>query len=159
MAKPKTTKKTQTTKPKRKPPWQKKFLAHLALTANVAVSAKQAKIGGSHVYRVRQQDPEFAAAWRDALREAYDHLELVLIERLRDGEEADGEKKRRYENGTALRLLTLHRDMVMRERGRRQMADEQAIYASIRAKIALIQARDAAFKEMVAEEKAASTSH
>lgn len=138
------------TKPKRPPRWHKPFLEELAATSNVTASARKARIGLACVYYTRRTNPDFARAWQDALCEGYDLLEMSLLERMRGGEPAD--RGARHENATALRLLAHHRDNVKRERGRRQMADQEAIYASIRGKIATIQAREAAFAQMLAKE-------
>lgn len=141
-------------KPKSQPRWHKPFLKELAATSNVAASARKARIGLTCVYATRRTNPDFARAWQEALCEGYDLLEMGLLERMRAGEAAD--KSLRHENATALRLLAHHRDSVKRERGRRQMADQEAIYASIRAKIATVLQREAAFAEMLAEEGAAT---
>lgn len=61
------------------------FLEHLAVTSNVKASAKVAGAGIATVYRVKKQDPAFAAAWGQALCEAYEALEILLLDRAMHG--------------------------------------------------------------------------
>lgn len=61
--------------------WMAPFLAALADTARVRSAAAAAGITWSTAYRHRKSDPEFAAAWDDAEREAAVNLQSVLYER------------------------------------------------------------------------------
>lgn len=56
------------------------FLAALAATANVTLSAAAANISIAIAYRRRKTDAAFAREWRLALEEGYDRLELALFE-------------------------------------------------------------------------------
>src|ERR1035438_9843342 len=67
--------------------WRAKFIAALAVTANVSAAARAAGIARQHVYVVRNDDPEFAAAWDDALETAVDELELAARYRALEGVE------------------------------------------------------------------------
>lgn len=120
-------------KPAPKRQWQMKFLAALAETSNVSAAAIAAGIEPSHPYKVKQSDNWFAQAWREALCEGYDNLELELLHRLRFGEGKDGGAK--FDNANALRLLTQHRETVARQRAIRENADIAEVRASIHAKL------------------------
>jgi hypothetical protein len=58
-----------------------RFLAQLAKTGNVSQACKAARVGRKHVYTVRQQDPEFADRWLDAIDQAADGLEQEAYRR------------------------------------------------------------------------------
>jgi hypothetical protein len=127
-AQPKKTKKSNR-------PWRPVFLAALAETSNVTAAAAAAEIPASRAYKDKRDDSEFAARWREALCEGYDLLEIEVLYRLRFGEPKDGAK---FDNATALRLLSLHRETVARERAIRDNADVETVRKSIHAKLLLI---------------------
>ena len=114
--------------------WRQTFLANLADTSNVSAAAEAADISLSWVYKTRREDPEFARHWFAALCEGYDNLEMDLLHRLRSGEAQDAEP-RKYDNATAFRLLSVHRQSVAREKAIQEDDDEQAVLASIDAKL------------------------
>jgi hypothetical protein len=130
--------------------WTSLFLAELAATSNVSASARRAGVPNTLVYETRRTDPAFNRAWRLALCEGYDALEMALLQRLREGEikPASGAKKgvRTYDNASALRLLTAHRDTVAREKAQREDEDAEAIIASINAKLEKMRERSLAAK-------------
>jgi len=107
------------------PPWQRP-----------RTSARPAPPPGfpGRAYRLRRTEPDFARAWRAALLESYENLEMEVLYRLRFGDPKDGEVK--FDNATALRLLGLHRETVARERASRENGDLAAVRASIQAKLA-----------------------
>ncbi len=80
-----------------------------------------------------------------ALCEGYDHLEMDLLMRLRSGEARD--EGRKYEYGTAFRLLAAHRESAARERAMRDNEDADAILASIDAKLDVMRERAQALGE------------
>lgn len=125
--------------------WRRAFLAELAATSNVAASARAAGISASRAYELRRQDPQFYREWQEALCEGYDHLEMSLLQRLREGEirPAAGAKRgtRVFDNATALRLLTLHRDSVTRQRAVHENRNAKAILAEIDARIERVRQR------------------
>ena len=125
--------------------WRTTFLAELAATSNVAASARKAGVSASHAYEVRRRNAEFYREWQEALCEGYDHLEMNLLHRLREGEirPATGAKRgtRVFDNATALRLLALHRDSVARQRAVQDSRNSEAILAAIDAKIDRIRQR------------------
>ncbi len=113
-------------------PWRPVFLAVLAETSNVTAAAAAAEIPVSRAYKDKRDDSEFAARWREALCEGYDLLEIEVLHRLRFGEPKDGAK---FDNATALRLLSQHRETVARERAIRDNADVEAVRRSLHAKL------------------------
>jgi hypothetical protein len=119
--------------------WREAFLAALVESSNVKASAAKAGISPSTAYEARRSDPAFQREWQDALFEGYEHLEMTLLQRLREGElrPATGAKrgKRTFDNATAFRLLVLHRENAARAMAQRDNRDADAILASIDAKI------------------------
>lgn len=114
--------------------WRSAFLAALAETSNVTAAAEAAGVHPSRPYKVRRQEPDFAAAWHAALLEGYDALEIDVLHRLRFGEARDADRK--FDNATALRLLAQHRETVVRERAMRENEDVAIVRASLDAKLA-----------------------
>ncbi len=90
--------------------------------------------------------------------EGYDNLEMDLLHRLRSGELESriGAKRRKYDNGAALRLLAAHRESVTRQRTLREYEDEESIIASIKARIETMRAREAACAALLAADPAPS---
>jgi len=119
--------------------WRKPFLAELAATSNVAASARKGGISTARAYEARRADAVFYREWQEALCEGYDHLEMSLLQRLREGEikPASGAKRgaRVFDNGTAFRLLLAHKESAARQRAIVQNRNSEAIIDSINAKI------------------------
>ncbi|HEX5269979.1 MAG TPA: hypothetical protein VFW33_05810 [Gemmataceae bacterium] len=65
--------------------WERKFLAELRRSGNHSAAARAAKIDRTVPYKARQDDPDFAAAYADAMEEACDGLELEARRRAHDG--------------------------------------------------------------------------
>jgi hypothetical protein len=77
---------TQDTTPsRRKPRWERAFLAALRQTGNVCRACAVAKIDRGAVYDARRNCPDFAAAWEIALEEAAEFLELEARRRAYEG--------------------------------------------------------------------------
>ncbi len=91
------------------------FLAALATSSNVTVSAKAAGLPEASAYRLRRESRDFAAAWQEALCEGYAKLEHMMLERamkaLTNKAEPDAAKTRmeEYSNKLAMGLLAAHR--------------------------------------------------
>jgi hypothetical protein len=119
--------------------WSKPFLAELAATSNVSAAARKAGVATGTAYEARRQNPEFNRAWQRALCEGYDHLEMELLHRLRNGEvkPATGARRgvRAFDNATAFRLLAAHREAAARQRAIRDNDDAEAIILAINAKL------------------------
>lgn len=107
--------------------WKKSFLEGLAETSNVSASAERVNMPLSTVYRLKREDPGFAAKWLAALCEGYDNLEMELLGYLRDPQ-----PKQKMDVAAALRLLAAHRETVERQRlldGDEE--DDQAVLESL----------------------------
>jgi len=126
--------------------WRTYFLQALAETSNVSQSAVAAGVAASRAYKVRREDPEFAALWAEALREGYDHLEMEALGHLRAADPA-----RKFDVASAIRLLTMHREAVAAERARTGERDPQAVLDSIDAMIDVMRERRAANAVVIAE--------
>jgi hypothetical protein len=110
----------------RKGNWKTCFLEGLAETSSVTMAARRANVPATTVYKLRRQDPAFAAKWLAALHEGYDHLEMELLGYLRDPA-----PRRKMDVAAALRLLAAHRETVERRRAVDDEEDEQAVLESI----------------------------
>jgi len=106
--------------------WRTYFLQALAETSNVTQSAARAGASPSRAYKARREDARFAAQWRAALLEGYDHLELEVLGYLRNPD-----PKHKMDVASAVRLLTMHAATVARERALREDEDEQEVLDSI----------------------------
>jgi hypothetical protein len=133
--------------------WSPPFLAELAATSNVSAAARKAGICTSTAYDARRSKAEFNRAWQQALCEGYDHLEMELLHRLRQGEvkPASGAKRgvRAFDNATAFRLLAAHREAAARFRAVRSNADAEAIVLSINAKLEKMRQRRLATRQVI----------
>ncbi|MDR7102817.1 hypothetical protein [Croceicoccus sp. BE223] len=123
--------------------WRSAFLETLSRTSNISAAARAAKVDAGLVYRTRRSDPVFAKAWYQALCDGYDLLELDLLRRLRmgDTENPNAKRKRKYDNATAFRLLSAHREAVSKARAEQEQMAEEDIIASINAKIDMMRQR------------------
>ena len=110
--------------------WRTYFLQKLAETSNVTASAAQAGVATSRAYKTRREDAKFAAAWRAALFEGYQHLEMEVLGFLRAAE-----PDRKFDVANALRLLAAHRATITALRLDPEEEDEQAVFDSIDAMI------------------------
>lgn len=111
--------------------WRTYFLQKLAETSNVKASAAYAGAATSRAYKARRADGRFAAAWRAALLEGYEHLEMEVLGFLR-GAQPD----HKFDVANAIRLLTAHRATVAQQRALQgDDEDEQAVFDSIDAMI------------------------
>lgn len=129
--------------------WRAQFLAALAETSNVTAACGACKATPSRAYKARREEPAFARAWRDALYEGYENLEMEVLHRLRNG---DAERK--HDNANAIRLLAAHRETIARERARRDNRDEQAVLDSIDAMIDQMREQAAANAALLSEDGA-----
>lgn len=126
--------------------WRTYFLAHLIETSNVTAAARAAGIAPSRAYRVRQEDPNFAAQWRVALAQGYENLEMELLGYLRDPA-----TDRKLDVANGLRLLAQHRQFVAHQRALADNRDEQDVLDSIDAMIDEMRERSAANAALLAE--------
>lgn len=119
--------------------WRRTFLEKLAETSNVTASAAAAGISPGRAYKTRRNEPDFARDWYSALLEGYEHLEMETLSRLRMGTEKDDPK---FDITNALRILTVHKETVARERAKVDMRDEEAILAALDAKLEKMRSRE-----------------
>lgn len=104
------------------------FLKELAKRANISDAAKAAAINRSTAYRWRNAEPDFKAAWDEALETAIDAMEREAHRRAftgikkpiigRVGKDKDGivTHVTEYSDGLATLLLKAHRPEKYRER-------------------------------------------
>lgn len=130
--------------------WRGFFLDHLAETSNVTAAADFAGVNPARAYKVRREDAGFARKWYAALLEGYEHLELETLRRLREGVPADGPK---FDIANTLRLLTLHRDTVARERTQLENSDEASVLASLNAKLEAMRQNEMALQAALSEDE------
>ena len=65
--------------------WRAPFLAALEASGNISAAARQAGVGRATTYRHRKAEPEFAAAWEEAMETAADAVEEEIRRRGVDG--------------------------------------------------------------------------
>jgi len=66
--------------------WQRRFVQCLRISAKVAAACAAARISRQTAYRQREQDPEFAAKWQEAIDFSLDELEAVAFKRAKEGD-------------------------------------------------------------------------
>lgn len=84
------------------------FLATLAQAGNVSQACRTAGIGYTTVYKWREEDHDFAAAWEVALKQAIDRLEGEAWRRA-----VEGVEKPVYQQGVMVGTVTEHSDRLM----------------------------------------------
>lgn len=112
--------------------WRITFIETLARLSNVAASAREAKIELGTAYRARREKPRFAAQWQKALCEGYDHLEIEVLRRLREGAYATAGGGK-YDFASALRSWAAHRESAVMTRAQRRHTSVTEIRASPKA--------------------------
>jgi hypothetical protein len=128
--------------------WRKTFMEALAEMSNVKVAAARANVSTRAVYKLRREDPDFAAKWLAALNEGYDNLEMEVVGYLRDPQPS-----RKMDVTAALRLLAAHRETVERRRALAEEEDEQAVLDSIDAFLEGMRQRRIANEALLREPK------
>lgn len=126
--------------------WRTTFFEALAATSNVTAAAARVNMPIRTIYKLRREDPEFAARWLTALHEGYDNLEIELLGYLRDSE-----PRRKMDVAAALRLLAAHRETVERQRALAGEEDEQAVLDSLDAFFEGLRQRRLANETLLAE--------
>jgi hypothetical protein len=101
------------------------FLAHLAQSCDVRGACRKIGMTPDGLYRERQRNPSFRAAWQTALAQGYDMLELEMLRRAMTGvvrtvttTAAKGKRTRtiEYPDTVELNLLALHRKSIAEQR-------------------------------------------
>jgi hypothetical protein len=88
-AKPKTARLRKNREASWSPAMRTAFLAHLAISANVAACERLINVSPGSAYRERKRTPQFAIDWDAAMNQALDELEARLLERAVNGVEKD----------------------------------------------------------------------
>lgn len=103
--------------------WERAFLTAFARTGNATLAARAAKIDRSSAYKLRDEAPDFAAAWDEAKEMAADLLEAAAHRRAVTGVLEpvfyQGERVgsiRRYSDSLLALLLKANRPKKFRER-------------------------------------------
>ena len=91
------------------------FIEEIARSGNISAAARVAGASRQEFYRTREEDPEFAAAWEDAIQQATDRLELEARRRAHDGYEepvfyqgVEVATVRKYSDQLMIQLLKAH---------------------------------------------------
>jgi hypothetical protein len=126
--------------------WRTYFLQKLAETSNVTASAAHVGIAPSRAYKVRREDRGFDRAWREALYEGYQHLEMEVLGFLR-GTDPD----RKLDVANAIRVLKAHSETIAQERALQDNLDEAEVRESIDAMIDQMRNRSIANAALLAE--------
>lgn len=102
--------------------WKEIFIDRLRKSPNVSAAAKAAGYSRGHVYRVRDEDEEFKAAWQEALDSALDTAEGELYRRAVRGtvkkvyyQDKHIDTVREYSDTLLIFLLKSHKPEVYRE--------------------------------------------
>jgi hypothetical protein len=103
-------------------PWREVFVGALEASGNVTASARRAGVNRATAYNHRRSEPDFAAAWDEALEVATDALEAEARRRALEGWEepifCGGEecgRVRKYDSTLMIFLLKAHRPEKFRE--------------------------------------------
>lgn len=109
--------------------WKEIFIQELTRIPNVAAAARKAKMGRQATYQARYNDPDFAAAWNEALEAAIENAEGELYRRAVHGTLEpiyhSGEKVgsvRRYSDTLLIFLLKAHKPDMYRETVRNELS-------------------------------------
>jgi hypothetical protein len=104
---------------------QERFLDSLAKTGNISAACRASGFPRKSAYRLREEDPDFAAAWEQALEEAVESLEQEAWRRaakgslkpvFQGGQEVG--QIREYSDTLMIFLLKGHKPDKYRENGR-----------------------------------------
>jgi hypothetical protein len=104
--------------------WRRRFLEALAETSNVTASAERANVPVRKIYKLKRENPQFAAGWLAALHEGYDQLEMELLGYLRDPRPL-----RKMDVSGAIRVLGAHREIIERRRALAGEDDQATVEA------------------------------
>ena len=124
------------------PKTREEFLAALSGTSNIAAALRRVGMCRSGLDKLRQRDAAFRAGMRQAIRSAYQPLELFVLERLMNGTvktvtRADGsvETVHEFPLHLAIQLLRLHKDTAEAGETVHPPADIEAVRARLLRKL------------------------
>jgi hypothetical protein len=144
---------------KRRNRWNEKrrqtFLMVLTETANVRQSAARAKMSLSAAYLLKERDPAFARAWREALEVGFSELEMLLLRDSIEGTERvewmeiGPERELKYVKtiksrplAVGIRLFNAHREEVLAFRRERDAARDGGSDVGARVRAHMDEVRD-----------------
>lgn len=111
--------------------WVSTFLTALSFSPNVSAAARAAGVTRQAAYLHRQADPEFAAAWDDAVDQSTDELVGEMYRRAKDGVREPvffmGDvcgHKQKYSDTLAIFLAKAHRPDVYGDKVTQEHAGE-----------------------------------
>ena len=130
--------------------WKRIFLNALAQNSDLDAACAAARTTVARVHSVRREDPEFAIAWRAALLEGYENLELETLFYLRSGNAPHGQTK--FDAVNAIRLVRGQAEIAARERAIRDEDGDQAVLDSIDRKLDRMRERAAANAALLEED-------
>lgn len=130
--------------------WKRIFLNALGQSSDLDAACAAARISVARAHSVRREDPEFAIAWRGALLEGYENLELETLFYLRTGNAPRGQT--RFDAVNAIRLVRGHAEIAARERAIRDEDGDQAVLDSIDRKLDRMRERAAANAALLEED-------
>lgn len=84
------------------------FVTKLSKSPNISAAARAAKVSRQTVYRVRSEEPEFAAAWDEALAISLDDAEGEMYRRA-----VKGTLKPIYQQGTKVGSVREYSDTLL----------------------------------------------
>ena len=124
------------------------FLETLAESCNVTLAAETAGVSSTSVYRRRNQDATFRAAWGKAVATAVAAIEMMLLKRALHGVERPVDPKNleagvltHYDDRTALAMLRMHRDTAVEADRDVDATDYQEAVERIMARLARLRER------------------
>jgi hypothetical protein len=106
--------------------WRTYFIQTLSMTSNVTAACKASGASASRAYKTRREQADFAAEWRAALAEGYEHLEMEVLACLRGTA-----PRKKMDVANAIRLLAAHRKTVAEYRAAQEPDDEREVLAAI----------------------------
>jgi hypothetical protein len=109
--------------------WRRTFLIALGQTSDIGFACKASGASIELAYSARREELDFAIAWRRALLEGYENLELETLYFLRTGQPPFGDSK--FDVLNAIRLIKGQADAAARARAAREEDDEQEVLDSI----------------------------
>lgn len=129
---------------------QARFLERLAMTSNVSAAVRHAGWTKTAVYRLKQSDAVFRAAWLEALAIGYEELEMEMLQRARFGIiKTTGPKSDKpariteYSDAQALRLLLAHKQEVEETKSAHASNDQQSAKIRLRERLEALRERSA----------------
>jgi len=124
------------------------FLTVLGETCNVTRACEAVGMSTNGAYKRRRKNAAFRAAWAETISNAYQRLELVLLDRAFNGTEkvmlrhdVTEDRMREYPNGVGLSLLKMHRKSAVESVPQAPEDDAEALRERVIRKLLRLKAR------------------